>query len=384
MRKLMALWVLALCLPALAQVGSHLREEFQDPEKHGIRIVEKTSEIRGAVHDPKVRILCLQAFGDQLNPDNQKEVLDWVRAGGTVWFYDARLAPHFGMKPYLLEPDQFRNRPEKGVLGGSKRAGLATVGVSYGSHAVQTGVGQVTVFLPEIPAAEGKQKMYGAVEVAGDTLPLLQFTLDSPALMALRREGRGLIVYKTLLWNEPLSGDRFQLNLLDYSAGFQVPGPAGEGKVGNPPGPQAEYITGDPAVPLEAGDPSQYLPPLTGPSSESGTRPNQTTGKPQQAAGGWSLELKDGTTLSGKLELEMLEFETGTQSLKLKPADVVSLEFGSSIKLDKLTTSNGKTHNGLLLSSPLKFRTERGVEEFDKEDLQLLTRGSEEVTSKEK
>jgi hypothetical protein len=362
--KLIALWVLALALPATAQLGDQWKEEFEDPEKHGIRIVERVSEIRGAIHDAGVRILCMQAMGDDMPADTHSELLQWVRSGNSLWFYDPRMAPLFGMKPYLLEAEQFRHKPEKGVLGGSKRQGMATVAVSFGNHAVQTGVGQVTVFLPEIDNGD-QPKTYGAIEIAGDTLPLLQFTLDSPAVMALRREGRGLIVYKTLLWNEPLSGDRFQLNLLDYSAGFQVPGPAGQGKVGSPPGPEVEFVTGNPATPLEPGLASEIAPraPTT-----------SAPGLAKSGAGAWSLELKDGTTLMGVLEAEMLKFETGTESLNLKPDEIESLEFGSSIKLDKLVTSKGKTHSGLLISSPLKFRTERGVEEFQKEDLQLLKR----------
>jgi hypothetical protein len=357
---------ISLATGAVAQVGSHLKEEFQDAELHGIRVVQQASEIRGIIHDPNLRILCMQIFGDQLNADLHTEILEWVRAGHTVWFYDARLAPQFGMKTYLLDPEQFRHKPEKGVLGGSKREGLATVSLSFGSHAVQTGVGQVTVFLPEMDSGDGETRSYGAVEVAGDTVPLLQFALDSPALVALRREGRGLIVYKALLWNEVLSGDRFQLNLLDYSAGFQVPGPAGEGKVGTPPGPEAEYITGEPATPLVPGVPNALVSHPSVPSLK-------------EVKGAWSLELRDGTTLVGDLEGESLEFETGTGSLKLRPEEISSLEFGSSIKLDKLVTRKGKTENGLFLSSPLRFRTERGVEEFEKEDLQLLQRGPEEV-----
>ena len=372
MTKLIALWMLAIGLAtaAVAQVGSHLKEEFQDAELHGIRVVQRASEIRGVIHDPNLRILCMQVFGDELNADLHTEILEWVRAGHTVWFYDARLAPQFGMKTYLMDPEQFRHKPEKGVLGGSKRNGLATVSVSFGSHAVQTGVGQVTVFLPEIDSGDGETKSYGAVEVAGDTVPLLRFALDSPALVALRREGRGLIVYKALLWNEVLSGDRFQLNLLDYSAGFQVPGPAGEGKVGTPPGPEAEYITGEPATPLVPGVPNVV-------ASHPPSAPNHTPNL-KEVKGAWSLELRDGTTLVGDVEGETLEFETGTESLKLKPEEISSLEFGSSLKLDKLVTSKGKTANGLFLSSPLRFRTERGVEEFDKEDLQLLQRGPKE------
>lgn len=374
MRTLVAMWVVLLGLSstAVSQVGSHLKEEFQDPEKHGIRIVSRVSEMRAAMHDANVRILCLQAFGETLPAETQSELLEWVRAGRTVWFYDARLAPSFGMKPYLLSDEQFRSKPEKGVLGGSKRAGLATVGISYGSHAVQTGVGQVTVFLPEIDNGSKEPKSYGAIEVAGDTLPLLQFALDSPALMALRREGRGLIVFKNLLWNEPLSGDRFQLNLLDYSAGFQVPGPAGQGKVGMPPGPEAEFVVGEPALPLLAGDPERVT-----------SIPTPPTAAPPKSAHhkavsrGWSLELKDGTVLQGALEAEMVEFETGTASLKLKAEELESLEFGSSIKLDRLVTVKGKAQTGVLLTSPLKFRTDRGVEQFEKEDLQRLTREQE-------
>lgn len=373
MRRLIAIWIVALALgaPALAQLNSHLKEEFQDPEKHGIRIVDHASEIRGAIHDEKARILCMQAWDDQIPADTYSELLEWIRAGHTMWFYDTRLAPQFGMKPYLLQAEQFRSKPEKGVLGGSKRNGLATVAVSYGSHAVQTGVGQVTIFLPEIDNGD-ESKSYGAIEVAGDTVALLQFALDSPALMALRREGRGLIVFKTLLWNEPLSGDRFQLNLLDYSAGFQVPGPAGEGRVGTPPGPEAEYVTGNPATPLAPGDPTAVA-----------ARPAVANHTPaashaRSSTGTWSLELKDGTTLVGELEPDaVLEFETSSESLKLKPEEISSLEFGSSMKLDKLITSKGKTQSGLFLTSPLKFRTERGVEEFEKEDLQLLQRGQE-------
>ena len=372
MRKRIAIWILFLSLGvcAQAQLNNHLKEEFQDAEKHGVRIVEHASEIRGAIHDDKVRTLCMQAWDEQVPPDTYTELLEWIRSGHTVWFYDCRLAPQFGMKSYPLNADQFRAKPEKGVLGGGKRSGLATTVVSYGDHAVQTSVGQVTIFLPEIDNGKDQPKTYGAVEVTGDTVPLLQFALDSPALMALRREGRGLIVYKTLLWNEPLSGDRFQLNLLDYSAGFPVPGPAGEGKVGNPPGPDAEYVTGNPATPLVPGDPSVVAvrPPET-------ANPNTTNTHGKDPAGVWSLELKDGTKLVGDLDAgATLEFETSSESLKLKPDEVSSLEFGNSTKLDKLTTSKGRTQSGIFLSSPLKFRTERGVEEFEKEDLQLLQR----------
>ena len=265
-------------------------------------------------------------------------------------------------------------------MGGKKRSGLATVGMSLGSHAVQTGVGQVTVFLPEI-AGEDDQKMYGGIEVEGDTHALLQHSLGSPALIACRREGRGFIVFKALLWNEPLSGDRFQMNLLEYSAGFQVPGPAGVGKVGQPPGPEAEFVEGEPAVPLQAST-GQPVAPAVKPEVDSNggevsTQESETgAGEKdvEQAQGGWLLELQDGTKVSGELEGELIEFETGSSSLKLTPDKVKSLVFGDSIRLDRIVTVTGKEQSGLLLSTPIRFRTERGVEEFEKEDLIKLSR----------
>lgn len=279
------------------------------------------------------------------------------------------------MQPYYLLPEQFRNKPEKGVLGGKKRPGVATVAVSYGFHPVQTSVGQVTVFLPELKAPETGKASYGSVEVEGDTIPLLQFALDSPALVALRREGRGLIVYKTLLWNEPLSGDRFQLNLLEFSAGFQVPGPAGQGRVGHPPGPEAEYIVGEPAVPL-----GEHRVPTGSPNLENqgqGTlsEPSDTARKESAA---WALELRSGEVIYGEWRQERVDFETGTGSLKLSLEDVQSVEFGNTIRLDELTTVRGKTSKGLLLSTPIVFRSGKDSEDkFDKENVVRIERLSE-------
>jgi hypothetical protein len=303
-----------------------------------------------------------------MNEESSKELLDWVREGHTVWFYDARLAPHFGMRPTFFESTRFRNKPESGQLGGKKYSGVATVAVSLGTHPVQTGVGQVTVFLPSIEGEDkGDEVEHGGIELVGDTEALLQFTLDSPALVACRREGRGLIVFKSLLWTLPLSGERFQSNLLEFSAGYQVPGPAGVGKVGSPPGPEAEYVEGQPAEPVVASQPSDAVV-----ETVPATNPEKLSAKGSKP-GPWVLELKDGTILQGELETEMMEFETGTSSLKLKPEELESLEFGSSVKLDRIT-AKGREQSGLLLTSPIRFRTDRGVEEFEKEDLQKLSR----------
>ncbi len=369
MRQLIHVLIfLALSACVQAQMSSHLKEEFHDQEAYGVQIVERVYGLRSAVMNEDTRVICLQAFGEELNEESAKELLDWVREGHTVWFYDARLAPHFGMRPTFFESTRFRNKPESGQLGGKKYDGVATTAVSLGTHAVQTGVGQVTVFLPSIESEEKDDEVtHGGIELVGDTQALLQFTLDSPALVACRREGRGLIVYKSLLWTLPLSGERFQGNLLEFSAGYQVPGPAGVGKVGSPPGPEAEYVEGQPAEPVVA---SQA--PVGVVETNPTTNPDKAPSNGDKL-GAWVLELKDGTTLQGDLETEMVEFETGTSSLKLKPEELESLEFGSSVKLDRIT-AKGREQSGLLLTSPIRFRTDRGVEEFEKEDLQKLSR----------
>lgn len=379
MRRLLILFFI-LTLPALAQMGSHLREEFQDEEKYGILIIDGVKAVRNAIHNPDVRVLCFQAFDEELPEQTRQELLAWVREGHSLWFYDARLAPGFGMNPYFLRDEQFKHKPETGVLGSAKRGGYATVAVSFGAHPVQTGVGQVSTFLPSISQGKDEPKVYGTVLDEGDTIPLLRFTLDSPCIMAMRREGRGLIVFKNLLWTEPLSGERFQRNLMEFSAGFQVPGPAGQGRLGDPPGPEAEYITGEPAIPLGAehssvaSAPTKHGETPTNDGSQSGS---QSNGNPAKLSGGWHLELKDGTTLEGVYEAEELRFETGTGSIKLEPEQLDSLVFGSSVSLDKLTTVKGETSSGLFLSTPIRFRTERGVEEFEKENIVALRRAPE-------
>lgn len=378
MRRLFIL-IMALAMPALAQMGSHLKEEFHDEEKYGILIVDGVKGVRNAIHNPEVRVLCFQAFDEELPDQTQQELLAWVREGNSLWFYDARLAPKFGMKPYFLHDEQFKHKAETGVLGGEKRGGYATVALSFGGHAVQTGVGQVSTFLPAIQQGKEEPAVYGSVLDEGDTIALLKFALDSPCIMAMRREGRGLIVFKNLLWTDPHSGDRFQRNLMEYSAGFQVPGPAGQGKLGNPPGPEAEYVSGEPAVPLE-GAASSSAPETVdqaSPDPKNGqgrSRVGKAGKGSPKIVGSWHLELKDGTTLEGEYEAEELRFETGTGSLKLDPEQLKSLVFGSSVSLDKLTTVKGETSSGLFLSTPIKFRTERGLEEFEKENIVALRR----------
>ena len=54
----MLLLGVALSSPCLAQMGSHLKEEFHDAEAYGIKIVDGVSGLRSALHDEDVRVQC--------------------------------------------------------------------------------------------------------------------------------------------------------------------------------------------------------------------------------------------------------------------------------------------------------------------------------------
>lgn len=353
---LTALLVTLLAGGASAQMADSLREEFHDPEAHGVVIVgpQDLGRLRSFLEDPAVRIVALQVFDGDLTPQTAEQLLAWVRDGHSLWFYDARLAPMFGMRAYLLSPEQFNHKPEKGELGGSKVPGVATAALAHRSHAVLTGVGQVSLFMPELPGPEPDTARYGAIEVTADTVPLLQFALDSPALVALRRDGRGLIVFKCLLWTEPLSGDRFQANLLEFSAGYQVPGPAGEGKVGEPPGPEAPYVVGEPAAPLAQ------------PDAPGG--PAATSDGPVAAAQGEGdrVEVDGQGVLFGTLEFDQLHFETGSSSMTFDRAQLKSLTMGNKFELDRIETRDGKSYKGLLLTQEFSLRSGKASQTLEK------------------
>lgn len=218
---------------------SPLTSEYHKYETLGAKVMTRghAENVRAVIGDPSVHILILQIPFSDFDLSCCGEIMNWVRQGHTLWYYDSRYAPYFGMKAYALSSKQFKGKDEEGELGELKYKGMAAGVMSFEKHESMTGVGQCTVFLPEV-----ERDVYSAVSVEGDTVPLLQFAADSPALAAVRRDGKGLVVFKPLLWLESLSGKRFQYNLLDYSAGYGVPGVGGEGRIGERIGPEAEYI----------------------------------------------------------------------------------------------------------------------------------------------
>lgn len=360
--SLLGLWL--TCLPASAQMAESLRSEFHKQEELGVQVIKpgEQSSLLAALKDPTVRVLVLQVFEGDLDGATASQLLEWVRKGHSLWFYDARLGPFFGFEPLLLKKDQFTNRPESGEYAGAKREGVATTALAMGGHVVNTGVGQVSAFLPKMG------ETYAAVNVTADTIPLLRFTHQSPALAALRREGRGLIVFKPLLWPEALSGDRFQSNLLEFSAGFQVPGPAGEGKTGSPPGPSAEFVQGKPARPLD----QAVTPSVVEPPPVKDPAPTENTESPQMD----QIEVVGEGSFQGLLLTEKLRFETGTSTLQLHRSEVESLELGMGGQLDVVHFRDGRSSKGLLMQKKIQFEIHGGdTRQLEKRNLRKIRWG---------
>lgn len=353
---------------AHAQMAESLKSEYHSSKDLGATIVTPADvdKLDSLMRDPGVKVLCLQLSPPDMNEARARALLTWVRTGKTLWIYDPRLGPWFGFEPALMEKKQFTNKPESGTLGGKKVEGVATVALAFASHALNTGVGQVSLFLPKLD----DQDHFGGVWVKGDTIGLLRFKIDSPALAALRREGHGAIFYKPLLWPEVLSGDRFQANVLEYSAGYQIPGPAGEGLVGTPPGPNAEYVEGKPAVPLLQG--------AAAAGNASTPSVANTNGSPAVAVtaanvtGHDRVETSSEGVLVGRITDETFLFETGSQSLKLPRKEVKQIKMGGNLDLDSLQTWDGQTRKGMLIMHSIKVNVAGDEKTVLKKNLQRI------------
>jgi len=378
---LMGLLVLVLMLPARADMAESLRREFHSWSELGITVLADSNfeNLDAILRSEQTRVLVLQVSPETLQAAHARKILDWVRQGRSIWFYDARLAPHFGMRPFMLSPDQFRGRPENGQLGDKVHPGMATVVLATGSHEVLTGVGQATIWLPELEPGT-----YGAVSAEGDTVPLLHFMSDSPALAALRRDGRGLVVFKPLLWVKPLSGERFQSNLMEFSAGFPVPGSGGEGRLGVPPGPEAPWVEGHPAIaipgegavvlasPLPAG---QDEPAAGGAASSSS--PPQVESLPTDSGLPDRVEIKGEDAVAGRVLNREFRFETSSESLKLPRESIRWIQVGaSSLDLDRLETRDGRTLAGIWMDDKLQIELPSGVRTVGKRQVSRIVLGT--------
>ena len=367
-----ALLAASLIGPATAQMAESLKHQCHSAKELGATIVtaQELGQLEALMKDPSVKVLCLQLWPESMNEARARALVDWVRSGKTVWFYDARLGPWFGFEPCFLTKDRFRNKPENGQLGGKEVPGVATVGLNISDHELNTGVGQVSLFLPRLG-----EEQYGTVSVKADTVGLLRWAPDSPSLAAMRREGRGAILFKPLLWPDALSGERFQSNVLEWSAGFEILAPGGEGHLGHPPGPKAVYVEGNPATPLFQG--------LSGVNSTASTNVTVNASHPYSATpanasiasvqrGDDRVESVEDGVLVGRVVNETFVFETASQSLKMPRKDVKQIVLGGSKGLDSLQTWDGQVRKGILMLPTLKIEVAGQLRTISKKSLQKI------------
>lgn len=358
---------LALVLSGISQAQMHesLKSEFHKQEELGVVALgaDDKGRLPALMADPKVKVIALQILQEDFDASQVPALIKWVQDGHSLWFYDARLGSHFGFAPILMKKNQFTNKDESGTLGGRKLDGVGTTAMAMGGHAVTTGVGQVSAFLPKLG-----EDQYGAVNVTADTVPLLRFTLSSPAVSALRRDGRGLIAFKPLVWEEALSSDRFQGNLLEYSGGFPVPGPAGQGKVGKPPGPDAEFVRGNPAVATPAAVQSP-------PQQTTGPGPENVVARPINEGNQDEVDVVGEGVLLGQVVTEKLTFETGVSSLKLTRAEVESIELSKAGQLDVVHWRDGRESKGFLMDKSIEFDVNGDTRKVEKRLLRRLRWG---------
>lgn len=239
-RKALFLALAVLCsLPILGrmcQASEMLKSMMHTEAEYHIRVFKAhpTPEALQALErNPKeTRIVVWQLAPGETQPGDVALLLRWVEQGGVLWFYDCRLASLFGFTPRPLKAKELpRTEEYKGEYGAVRKApGVNTFGVapSEDTHPVLQGVGSVQVFLIDVG-----DKTYSAVEIQNQQVPLLKVDLTSTGelhkvcLAALRHQGKGSIVFKPLVWDEVLSGQRFQGNLLEWSAGYTIPSMTG-------------------------------------------------------------------------------------------------------------------------------------------------------------
>ena len=386
-------------LPARADLQGSLLHEYSASEKGDTYSVTDgtVGHLDEVLSNPNIKIICWQVAYDRYDEAWTSKLLDWVRQGGSLWFYDARLADRFGMEMYELRGEQFRGNPEKGDIGEVKMKGRAVTVFPVQNHAVSTGVGSVAAFLPVL---DEKRDIYGSIVPHEGTLNLLQFAADSPALAALRREGYGTVVFKPLLWEKSLSGERFQRNLIDFCAGYGVPGMGGEGRVGEVLQEKKNYVQGTAFAAAPASEKA---------AEDSGAKNTAEAADRKEAAGSGSLDSAvaearklysessptskgvgdnspsaqqdsmkvagEASPRCGRVAVKEIIFEGGSESYRFSPAEIRSLQIGQHGNLDTVELRSGRTVKGFMLNTSISIETSDGMFECPKKNLQSITFG---------
>jgi len=319
------------------QIPESIKGFYHSDKELGIKVYtgRNVQEIRKLEPEPALaKIVVVQASQEQLAPEFVTILVNWVKQGGTLWFYDSRLAAFFGMEAMPLSTEGLNHKKMDGEYGDTKKyPGIAVLGNPYGDHPVLTGVTGAVVFAIEV----GKDQ-YSAVAAIKGTKALLKTDLTkTAAVAAIREEGKGMIIFKPLLWESQVDGARFQGNLKEFSAGLPIP------KITT----KQSKITDEHLIEKK----------------ESGLKSEIDV-----------LNLADGRVAWGKVLTDSITFDTSDRTMKVPVQDIKSLELGTSSGMDMIVYKSDKKSIGFCtLKGGVMFLTPSGAKvTLEKQDIRKI------------
>ncbi len=272
--------------------------------------------------------MVLQVLPQNFKKEDAQLLLDWVKRGGVLWFYDSRLAPYFQMENSPLCKKKVEGKPYEGDYGATKVKGINTIAhaLPFAKHDIKKGVQSIQVFLMKV----GKDKYSAVSSKTKGVIPVFQVNLEPKAVVALKKIGKGWVIFKPLLWPDVLGGERFQVNLMEFSGGYSVPDGGKE------------------IIPRKA-----------------------LEGKPVKLSRYDSLILSNGQQIVGMICEKELEFMASEGTRKEKVSNIKSIRFLPTG--DEITLKNGKSFCGTSLFMKVKFKTHTGKSIYiNKEDISTI------------
>lgn len=312
-----------------AELPEYIKEQLHRGIKYDV-ITEKNLDTleKYKPGTKPVHFLAVQVPHVLFKEEHAKILLDWVNSGGIIWFYDSRLASYFGMENAPYDKKKIRGKDYEGGYGTKKVRGMnVVVGVHpFAGSDVVSGVQSIQVFLMEVD----KDRYSAVSSKTPGVIGLFVANEENKCAVAMKKHGKGWIVFKPLLWPEVLGGERFQVNLKEFSAGYPVP------KSEKPLIPSDFY-----------------------------------KGKPAKLKRYDSLKLANGEQCVGMVKAKEFSFMGGQGNVKV---GVDKIEFIKvSMTGDKLKLRDGKEYIGNLMTLSIELKSTTGKRiKINKEDIQSI------------
>jgi hypothetical protein len=335
---LLSLMLMLMCSQALfCQVPEALKGQFHSDKELGIKVYSgrNKGDVKMLKENPEsAKIVVVQILPKDMDDETTKIIMEWVRGGGTLWFYDSRLAQAFGMEPAPITTEGIMHKKLEGEYGEIKKhSGIALLAQPFGDNPSLTGVTGVVVFLIDVG-----DNTYSCVKATGTTKAILKPNImNDNAMAAIREEGKGKVIFKPLLWQTQVDGARFQANLKEFSAGFPIPRITAK----------QSKISDELLIEKKCANPSSTVDLVT---------------------------LSDGRTVWGKVVSESITFETPDKTIQIPVAQLKMLEIDVSSGIDRATTVKEQKLNGFFsVKGGLQFQTPSGVKvTLEKQDLKKV------------